>query len=558
MKKTLRVVLALILVLSTLAACSNKNNGGNEAQTTPSTTESASTNPEAKPNEFGWELPEKTIEFSYYAGQANPDKAGKNAKQLQQYILDKFNVKINKLVYDVKRDERQNLMLVSNDYPEVIAGMDEATVSKWVAQGKAIELGQFIDKYAPHIKEQLGDLYKTYLTDGKLYALPSYWGLLPIPDYAAHMRYDYLNELGNPTFETPDQFYDILKQMQAKHPKNDKGEKTYALTSYAPVTTNTVPTLAGIWGLKEGYKVTPEGVMTHWVNTPEGLELTKFMNKIFRDGLLDPDSFINKYENMKAKMSTDRVMGYVGAWWIGWNAGHELWQKADTKWTEDKRFMQYALKAPNAEKSYMSGKNARSGNMTIITDKAKNPEDIVKWLDFSMTDIGTRLIGWGVPNTDKSTWKFENDQPSFVDAAKQAILDSTFDYDAGELIGMDQLNLVSPDGTMKDDGKSTYWYDQNFNEEAKWKKMLNDNLKDTIYDNTFGNIPILANNPLAVTDKQITDLLETLWAKAVMSKTEEESVANFKAMQDKLNDAGLNKIEQFKSEEYQRRLKDWK
>lgn len=553
MKKKVSLLLTLVLIMSILAACSKK-----EEENASPTEEPNTPTAEVKKNDFGWEIPSKTIEFSVYAGQENPDKIEKNSVVMHKYLLDNFNVSINKKVYDVKRDEKQNLMLASDDYPEVISGMDEATVAKWVAQGKAIELGQFIDQYAPNIKEQLGDLYKTYLTDGKLYALPAYWGMLPIPDYAAHIRNDYLTELGSPAIDTPEQFYNVLKQMTDKHPKNEKGEKTYALSGYAPVTKNVVPTLAGIWGLKSEYRVDADGKMTHWVNTPEGLELTLFMNRVYRDGLLDPDAFINKYDNLKEKMSTDRVMGYFGAWWIGWNAGHEVWQKSDPKWTEDKRFIQVKVKAPNAEKAYMSGKNTRSTSMTIITDKAKNPEEIMKWLNFSITDIGTRLIGWGVPNTDKSVWNFKDGQPSFAEAQKQAIMNSTFDYDAGDAMGMGLYTLAESQGTMKDDDKSTFWFDQNFNDAAKWKKLMNDNLKDTIYDNTFGEIAIPSSHPLAITNTQINDLLETLWSKTVLSKTEDEAKENFNELVEKLNAAGLDKIEQYRSDEYQRRLKEWK
>lgn len=550
----------MVLLLTVVIGCS-----GQKAEVKPTETPQAAT-PKVEPtaaaavkNEFGWEVPKTSVEFSYYyAGQIDPEKTKKNSAIMHKFLQDKFNVNINKITLDAKVDDKLNLMLASGEYPEVIVNMDEAMLAKWVAQGKVIDLAPLVDQYAPEIKKQLGDLYKTYLKDGKLYALPSYWGSLPIPDFSAHLRYDYWKELGMPKFETPDEYYDVLKKMQEKHPKNDKGEKTYALTAYAPVTEKVVPTLAGMWGLKDGNKIEADGKITSWVNTPEGLELTLFMNKIYRDGLLDPDAFLNKFDNMKAKMSTDRIMGFIGAWWIGWNAGHEVWQKSDPNWNEEKRFMQVSAKAVSAEKATLSGKNSRSTGMTVITNKAKNPEEIMKWLNFSTSDIGARLIGWGVPNTDKSIWNFADGKASFVEAQKQAIIDSKFDYDTGDLQGMDLYNLTTGQGVMKDDGKSVYWFDQNFNDDAKWKKMMNDNLKDTIYDNTVGGINIPANHPLAITEKQVKDLLESQWAKAVTSKTEEEARANFAAMKDKLNAAGLDKIEKYKTDEYQRRLKEWK
>ncbi|MBE9917050.1 sugar ABC transporter substrate-binding protein [Paenibacillus donghaensis] len=556
MKKSLMLLFTVIFSLSALAGCGESKpeqeaDGDKQSDTGQKT--------EKKVNEFGWEVPEKTIEINFYSGQDNPDKVNKYQAGLQKYILENFNVKLNNIVYDVDQKEKVNLMLASGDYPEVITGLSESQAQQWVNQGKAVEIGQYMDQYGGNIKSQLEPWFKSYFSqDGKLYMLPKFWGMLPIPDFSAHIRNDWYTAMGSPKFETPEQYYDILKQMQAAHPKNAKGEKTYALSGIAPVTTNMVPTLAGMWGLQNGYKVSPEGDMTHWVNTQEGLELTKFMNQIYRDGLLDPDTFVNKFDEWKAKFSSERIMGHIGWWWQSWNAGHEVWQKTNKDLKEDQRYVQVGLKAAGAEKAYLSPKNARGGTFTIITDKAKHPEDIVKWMNFSITDMGTRLIGWGAPNQPDSVWKFENGKWSWVEEAKQAIINATWNYEKTDMLGQVYLMLVEGQGTMKDDGKSTLWFDQNFNNEAKWKKIMNDNLKDTIYDNSMGSITIPANDPLLITKQQIDDQLETLWAKTVMSKTEEEMTKNFNDMKDKLNSAGLHDIEKYRSDVYKDRMKNWK
>ncbi|MCU6711220.1 sugar ABC transporter substrate-binding protein [Paenibacillus sp. J5C_2022] len=558
MKRTVSLVVIMSLAILLVSACSSSNNNNQANDVQPPASEKDS-GKEAVVNEFGWTVPEKTIEINFYAGQDNPDKVEENQQLLQAYILEQFNVKLNKIVYDVDKKEKLNLMLASGDYPEVITGLSAEDVAKWAAQGKAIELSEYIEKQAPNIKSQLGDWYSSYFDkDGKLYGLPRYWGILPIPDYSAHIRYDWWTAMGSPAFETPEQYFDLLKQMQQQHATNSNGETTYALSSYAPVTKNMVPTLAGMYGLKDSFKVTDEGEFTHWVNTDEGLELTKYINRFYREGLLDPDMFVNKFENWKAKFSTERVMGHIGAWWQSWNGGHEVWQKTNPDWKEEQRYIQVALKADSADMAYLSAKNARSGSFTIITDKAKSPESIIKWLNFSVTDLGTRLIGWGAPNQADSVWTFKDGKAEWVDAARRQIVDATWNYDLGEKIGQDMFNLVEGQGLMKDDGKSTYWFDQNFNEEAKWKKLMNDNLKDTIYDFTRGIIPIDPSTPLAITMQQVDDQLETLWAKAVMSDTEEAAVSNFMALRDKLNKAGLKDIEQFKSDVYKQRMQDWK
>ncbi|UVI29726.1 sugar ABC transporter substrate-binding protein [Paenibacillus spongiae] len=561
MKKIITLTLICALVISMLAGCSKNNNepspaknAGNADSGNPST----DTGGEEAANEFGWKVPKETLEINFYAGQDNPDTVKENSKLMQQFLQEKFNVKMNKIVYDVDMNEKLNLMLASGDYPEVITMLSDEQAAKWIAQGKAIELGQYIDEYAPNVKSQLGDLYKSFLDkDGKLYTLPSYWGILPIPGASGHIRYDWWTAMGSPAFSTPDEFYGILKQMQAAHPKNSKGEKTYALSGYAPMYKVVAPTLGGMWGLQAGYKIGQDGTNTHWINTPEGLEMTKFMNKVYRDGMLDPDSFINTFDDWKAKFSAERVMGHIGSWWVSWNAGHEVWQKTNPNWKDEERFIQVKVKADSAEQAKLTALNGRGSYRTIITDKAKNPEQIMKWFNFSITDMGTRIIGWGVPNLENSVWTYENGTFKWVDAMKQAIINGTYDFTNSDKLGQGVFTLVEGVGTMKDDGKSTYWFDQNFNDEAKWKKLMNENLKDTIYDNTLGVIQIPGNDLLAVTNTQVEEMLETLWAKAVTSKTEEEAVKNFNDMRDKLNSSGLKDIEAFRTREYQRRLAEW-
>ncbi|MHA2857071.1 sugar ABC transporter substrate-binding protein [Paenibacillus lautus] len=557
MKKGMILVLVCALVWTMLSGCSKSNNEG-ESAVDPGQP-AAETGGEEKTNEYGWKVPNKTLEINFYAGQDNPETVKENSVMMQKFLLEKFNVKLNKIVYDVDMNEKLNLMLASGDYPEVITGLSDEQAAKWIAQGKAVELSQYVDKAAPNIKSQLGDLYKTFLNSkGELYALPSYWGILPIPGASAHIRYDWWKEMGSPDFSTPEEYYQVLKKMQEAHPKNSKGEKTYALSGYSPMYTTVVPTLAGMWGLKAGYKIAEDGTNTHWVNTSEGLEFTKFMNQIYRDGMLDPDSFINTFDDWKAKFSAERIMGHIGSWWVSWNAGHEVWQKANKDWTDEQRFIQVKAKAASAASANLTALNGRGSYRTIITDKAKNPEDIMKWFNFSITDLGTRIIGWGVPNIEQSVWTYKDGKIEWVDAMKKRIIDGTYDFKNSDLVGQGVFTLVEGIGTMKDDGKSTYWFDQNFNNEAKWKKLMNDNLKDTIYDNTMGVIQIPGNDPLAVTNTQIDELLETLWAKSVMATSEADAEAKFTEMRDKLNNAGLHDIEGYRTKEYQRRMKEWK
>ncbi|MEK8127141.1 sugar ABC transporter substrate-binding protein [Paenibacillus filicis] len=548
-KRVSMVLTSLLLSTGVLSACSKPGNETTSGNPGPSHEQAG------KANEFGWVIPEKTISIDYYqAEKGNPDKVNKKQQAIHQYLLDKFNVDVKKTQYDVDPKEKLNLMLASSDYPGVIAAMDSDTIDKWRVQNKLIDLAPLVDKYGPNIKKELGDRYKSYLDkDGKLWGLPRGWGLLPIPDFSAHIRWDWYTAMGSPKIETPDDYYNVLKKMVQDHPTNPKGEKTYAISWIDNINLNSV---MGIWGINEGFKEDANHNLTHWLNTPEGLQAVQYFNRFYREGLMDPDSFLNKFDDWKLKFSNERVIGHIGSWWQSWNAGHEVWKTTVPNFNDNMRYVQIGLKAPGAEKAYLSTKDTSGWNYTVLTDKVKNPEDIIKFLDFEMTPMGTRLLGWGIPNLPDSLWNYEgNGKWTFNESQKQLMLSGKFEYDkADEVTGNNQIWLTHPQGLLSDDHKSTAWFDQNFNQEDKWKSLMMSNLKDTIFDNTARKVVFSTTNPLTIKNQQIDELVKKGFAKAVMSKTEEEAVNNFNDMRDKANKIGLKEIEAFRTQEYKKNL----
>lgn len=545
-RKSIALMLSCIFLGTAFLGC------GDKTVTTSSDWKTKST------NEYGWGVPEKTLEFTYYAkGKSDPEKSKKRIDQLQKYVLDNFNVKVNKVVYNQDANERFNLSLTNNDYPEVITGLTKADVDKMRQQGKVKEITSLVDKYGKDIKKEMGEiLNRAKFDDGKLYGLPYGWGMLPIPDNSAHIRWDYYQEIGAPQFKTPQEYYDVLKQLVAKHPTNSSGQKVYALSWNTD--NDDVSVVAGMWGLKEGYKEDSNKNLTYWTNTDEGLELTKFYNQVYRDGLLDPDAFTNKFEQWKTKVSSERVVGHIGPWWETWNAGHEVWQKTNKNWNEEQRFVQVEVKDSKAEKAYFSPKDTTGWGYTVITDKAKDPAAIMRFLNFASTPNGTRLFSWGVPNLDNSNWNFKDGKWSFNEKTKQQIVNATYDYTAHELLGPNYLWLVHGQGSMSDAPKANAWIDQCFNDEAKWKKILNDNMKNTIYDNSaFDQINYLPDNPVTVIKQQIEDVVKTYWAKAVLSKTEAEFNKNYAELKSKVQKAGVDKLEKYVSEQYKKNLTNW-
>ena len=552
-----------MMVLCLLAGCSG---AATTAPTTSSTTKAtmSSTSAGKNVNEYGWEIPEKTIEFTYFlAEQADPVKYADNTVHYDEFLKEKFNVIIHRIVYNVDPTERLNLMLATGDYPDAISNVSNDQVALFTAQKKAIDMSPLVDQYGPNIKSQLGDLYIRYFDDnGALYMLPKCWGLLDIPDYTAAIRYDYWKEIGSPEFSTPEEYYDVLVQIQQKHPTNANGQVTYALSDYGGGK-KMWQMLTGAWGLKDEYLESSDKTLTHWMNTSQGLEIIKYLNKAYREGQLDPDFAINKIEDLTDKASNHRVMGYIGAWWPSWVIGHMTWQKTDPNWTFDETYINVSFKAESAKAAYLSPKDLTGGARSFITDKAKNAADIMKWWNFEISDIGTKIICLGIPDSDYSDWQFIDGKSIWDDGVIAAMTAGTFDlteYDAGAICG--QYWMVGgqqklSNGDPLTEPWCTVWFDQNFNSIQPLKKIMHTNLKGTTFDNSYRAVQFTPENPLSVVKTQIDDMLLTGWAQMITCDTEAKCEKTFYDLRDALNKTGLKDIEAFRTTEYQNKLQKW-
>ncbi len=555
MKRLSITLLLIIFVVTAVAGCGS--GGGDATPSTQTATGEQATDTAAhgKVNEYGWEVPEKTMEITYYVGQDNPDTVSKNSKLIDKLLLEKFNVKINKIVYDTDMIEKLNLMLASNDYPEVISNMSVTETQKWIDLGKAQELTPLIDEYGSEIRKQMGDYLKRYEdSDKKIYNLPVGWGLLPIADAGAQVRLDWYKEIGSPEFKTPDEYYEVLKKLVEKHPKNAAGEKVYALGTWKDDKIH--EQLGGIWGLKYGWKEAPDHSLTHWINTDEGLEFTKWYNRFAREGLLDPDSFTQKRDDWGAKCTNERYAGHFANWWVTKDFGNMAWLKTKKDYNDDMRYPHYNIKAPTAEKSYLNPKSTMGWARTIITDKCTQPENVMKWWNFEVSDMGTKLLSWGIPNTETSVWNLDaSGQWSWNQKETKKLEDSTFDQAAFDLNGGVAYWMVM--GQHKHGDGSQAWLDQNF--PSKWFKFKDENLKDTIFDfSAYFAISLPSDEPVTVQNQQVKDIYMTGFANAVMAKTEQECVAKFMEMREKANKAGLKEVEKFYTQEYKKNLEAWK
>jgi putative aldouronate transport system substrate-binding protein len=551
MRKMRFIAMLVILgmLLSIISACSLQTTpAATTAVTTAAATE-ATVEPK-KTNEFGWVIPDKTLEITVYDanGSYAPSEESKQGRtNMEKYLLDNFNVKFTMQTTDGDGTENLNLMLASGNYPPIIFNATYEAVLKMKGLGKAQDLTAAIDKVGADIKKDIGDLYPLFLdSSNKLWYVPIGVGaLMELPDYSAHVRWDEYTAIGSPEIKTPDDYYSTIKKILAKFPKTPAGENRYALSLYNQG--DPAGSFGGYWGLKKGWKVAKDNTLTYWAFTEEGKAMTKWFNRFWTDGTMDPDSFVNNFDQWKAKFSNEKIVGAIGGWWIAYNAGHEVWMLTDPNLPADKRFVQVGFKAPEAEAAYVTGKNKYGWANTIITDKCTNVEDVMTFINFQATERGLALFGWGIPNgvanfKDPSKqvklWSIDKSGKwTFDPTAKQQFVTETWDYPAEGVVYSGMLQLFTHCNRWPD-GEHCIWGNQMWYSENKWKSMMIKNMDGTIYDFT----PMVLrekDEATILTETAITDAYKQNWPLVVQSKSAGEFDKNWKALQDALTAVGI-------------------
>ncbi|KAF4324758.1 hypothetical protein G195_001107 [Phytophthora kernoviae 00238/432] len=266
--------------------------------------------------------------------------------------------------------EKRNLLLAGGAYPELFyaSAFSRSDLLKYGKQGAFIPLNDLIDQYAPNFKA----LMKKYpvigkgitMPDGNIYGLPTLYD----PEFKSVLygtpwvKQAWLDKLGLQEPQTLDDFYNMLKAFKEKDP-NGNGQKD-EIAWGGVGTAGVVNYLRGSFGVNNhgtsniNIDTDPQTDKVRFIPTdPHYKELLQFVNKLYKDVLLEQDIVSVKSTEVDAKV----------------------------------------LKGPHGDQTYNAyGSPLGNIGMFVLTDKAQNPEAMIRWMDYFYSDEGikTFFMGW--------------------------------------------------------------------------------------------------------------------------------------------------------------------
>lgn len=197
-------------------------------------------------------------------------------------------------------DDKVNLILSSGQEYDMIKLTNRNLLVSYVENDVIYPLDEYIDKY-PNLKNAFTPEEWAMVTfDGKIYAIPETntndveWDLA--------IRKDWLDVLGEDMPETPEDLYRVLKRFKEEDPGNVGKENVVPLTMEGTITFNGLAQAFGIGESVDSY-IEKDGQLLPGLEQEGAKELITYLNRLYREGLLDADYPSNTNETMTGKIA---------------------------------------------------------------------------------------------------------------------------------------------------------------------------------------------------------------------------------------------------------------
>lgn len=415
--KWMSMFLIITMMISLLAGCGNKNEeSGDEAgntennvtvqaagETDTDSSDAAETDlPEiianAKAdtnfNEEGFPLVNETVKKTIMI--RKPGNIGDVEKmETLNYIAEKMNLEIEWIVVGADGwDERINLMLSTNDLPDIIMKGTIPNLSAAIEDGQVIALDELMEYYSdgikPLLEEYPGVDISSRASDGKLYTLPGINTLRP--NLTSHrnlwINQQWLDNLGLEIPTTTDELLDVLRAFRdedANGNGNTSDEIPYAIEDSGATHSGRVDIISGLFGLyyNMGYEnIQLEGDTVSFLkNTDEWKEVLQYMNTMYTEGLMDNEVYTQTGDMSIAKISS----GNVGIFGLS---------SDDLFTTVSDQYVALApVQSPNGKTPVIQLASNSMGSNTFITSADETPWVSFRLLDYFFTEEGSMTVG---------------------------------------------------------------------------------------------------------------------------------------------------------------------
>ncbi len=487
------------------------------------------------------------IQIEVYSQLAN--YSGRQTGWGATLLKDLFNVEL--VIIPEQDGTYQTRTQAGNLGDIVVWGNNGENYKQAISNGLLLEWDEddLAETYAPYIWTNYADALASNRQvsedDGKLYGFGMDVGTSRGGHrsfmYSWDLRWDLYSQLGYPEIKNLDDLIEVFKQMKEICPKDELGNETYAASLWPDWDGNLVmyvkATATAYYGYDElGFGLYDPNTGDYYDALDENgpyIEMLRFYNKLYREGLLDPNSMTQTYDEMGQKVKVG------GVFWGIFNYASSMVYNTTAHLSDGK--MMYS-RVPDEATPIVYGLSTLGGNrIWSVGSKAEYPELCLAILDFLATPEGSMTMWYGPRGL---MWDYdENGGMYFTELGDACNKDSKYDLTGVEWTspytgktytlsgnfndGCIQANnttytkdAINPDSKLGEAFNKDTWVSvQNavsYPIQEDWRNWANASLADIYFEN-IGHYTVMPD--LSYSESSKDDTLKVKWEQCAKSIT---------------------------------------
>ena len=377
----------------TTAGTTGETTAGTTAGTTEGTTETESSSTTSDEIPLS-EMDPITFEmFKPWSGEEIPA----DDSVISSMVYDKTKVRVNFTLPPAEADEKLNIMLVSQEFPDIIEFPDVISMQKFIDAGVLIPLDSLVREQAPNLLANLGPIYdQLKQEDGNIYHIPMWFRALGKEEFpeswdCIFSRTGVLEDMGWFSPKTLDDFTTVLKKVRDEYdmipimvPLADPG--------YSPA--GVIKGASGLAGTSDIYL--DENNKVAWLyKSPQARQFISWMNMLYREGLLNEESITMRSEMIETKLNAGELYSAIGV-------ASSLSQIFEEKGIKEALWNTYLKLDDSVEKMTYCSYSVYYPTGYGVTTSCSDPERFFKFVNFMNSEEGY-LTSHGPVNMDGDT-----------------------------------------------------------------------------------------------------------------------------------------------------------
>ncbi|WP_438349306.1 extracellular solute-binding protein [Paenibacillus sp. FA6] len=349
MNKRLSIGIIFVLITAMLTACGSGSNSGNS-------------NPAAGNNGASADQTKPVLKQLGFQRNFDPNK-----DPVAAFLEEKTGYKVKYETLPLENPDDKLNILMANNEPYDIVKLSGTQYNRLAVQGALEPLNTLLEEHGQDLlKATPSEFFENAKVDGQIYGIPEKHPRGFVGSALA-INQNLLDELNMQVPTTIDEFYALLVAIKEK-----KG--IVPLTGFESV----IPEISGAFGVVTSFDE-QDGKLIHRLEGPGMKEYLAFMNKLYKEGLMDPEWPVNKTETIQQKFTT----GKAGIMTYGWGLAAPVTEALKKNDPDAEITLITSLKGEDGE----IGNWVQGGGVSwyiAIPKSSKNKEEAMKYMNMKV------------------------------------------------------------------------------------------------------------------------------------------------------------------------------